>query len=87
MKYLQGAPSENSKVLDIVLLNNTSVFIILLNQKLVIADLEELSKIEDFTQTRLKYLSVFINDSNNFREIQVTQINEYDSLLILDTVS
>lgn len=87
IKFLQTIPSDKSKIINFLILKNTSIIVLLFNYKLVVLDFEELAKIEDFTQAKLKYLSIFISDAGEFKDIQAAALREFESLLIHDNVN
>ena len=86
LKFLQTLPSDKSKILKFMLLKNTNISVLLYNYKIVVFDFEEFTKIEDFTQQKFKYLSIFIDGANEFKDIQSASLHEFDSLLIQDIV-
>ena len=79
VKFLQDISSDKSKVVNFLLLKNSNITIVLLNHKVVVFDLEELFKIEDVTKTQLKFLNIFINDAQEFKDIQPITLNQMEA--------
>lgn len=87
VKYLPGGSSEDCKIVNFVVDRDSGIIVLLFNHKIVVFDLKEFLEIEDFSKTHLKFLNIFISDSDIFKDIQVISLENVKSLVIMDKVA